>query len=85
MESDVGAFGQDFEQEADSFLEAIGVAPLPTNSAAAGAADAEGPAPSLPAGVTPQAKAAEGVDRRWLGTDVSAASTLVVLVTVLCR
>ena len=102
MESDMDAFSDDVEEEIESFLKAIGVAPLPAAPAVADntgtdpAAANNRPAPDLSVGsahatvgldstAAAHAEAAGSVKRLWIGTDVSAASTLVVLVTALCR
>lgn len=92
MESDLGAFNEDWEEEVEDFLKAIGVAPLLAPAAADNTntsrdATTTDPAPTLPVdgSSTAQATVAGSVKRQWLGTDVSAASTLVVLVTALCR
>lgn len=100
MESDLGAFSEDCEEEVENFLKAIGVAPLFTPAAADDAnigrdTTTTEPAPTLsvdgtngtvgPTSALSQATVAGSVERQWLGTDVSAASTLVVLVTAICR
>lgn len=99
MESDMDTFSDDTGEEIDCFLKAIGVAPLPAPAAADNASTDptttnNGPAPNLFVSgtdlpgldsTTAQATAAGSVKRLWIGTDVSAASTLVVMVTALCR
>lgn len=102
MESDLGAFSEDCEEEVENFLKAIGVAPLFTpsdddnaNTSHDTTTTTTKPAQTVsvdganrtvgPKSTLPQAKVAGGVERQWLGTDVSAASTLVVLVTAICR
>lgn len=100
MESDLGAFSEDCEGEVEKFLKAIGVAPLFTTADVDNANTSHDttttePTPSLSDdgangtvglnATLSQDAVAGGVERQWLGTDVSAASTLVVLVTAICR
>ncbi|CAM9143892.1 unnamed protein product [Scytosiphon promiscuus] len=100
MESDQGAFDQGDEQVIGRFFEAMGVARLPTfatndNADASRNVHANESAPPLSGGGNDtavgaaltgvQETATSSVETPWLGTDVSAASTLVVLVTAVCR
>lgn len=100
MESDLGAFDQGYEEEIDHFLKAMEIVRLPASATAdnAGAGrnkDVTVCAPNLSAGgndtavkadvIGAQEAVTRSAETPWLGTDVSAASTLVVLVTAVCR
>lgn len=96
MESDLEAFDMLCEEEIACFLKAMGLAPLPTHSTSANSASGdtnrnEGASniPSATDGSTAvgldSTHALASVTGTWLGNDVSAPSTLVVLVTALCR
>lgn len=100
MESDLGAFDQGYEEEIDHFLTAMGVAPLCTAANAGDAGGCHNVytedcarTPSAGGNDTAgavdltgtQGTATRSAETPWVGTDVSAASTLVILVTAICR
>lgn len=93
MESDLGSFSEHCDEEVENFLKAIGVAPrsVPAadeNASTSPDATTTKVAPNLsvePSSNPSRATEAGSVERQWLGTDVSAVSTLVVLVTAICR
>lgn len=95
MESDLEAFDMLCEEEIACFLKAMGLAPLPTHSTTANSASGDTNRNEAASNISSATDGtAVGLDSThalatvtgtWLGRDVSAPSTLVVLVTALCR
>lgn len=107
MESVLGAFDEDSEEDFETFLQAVGVPPQPIHPTAKttlkqdSSAFAPNPAVGCESIVCTNstvgtdedvggisiggAEKAECANRRCLEKEVSAASTLVVLVTAMCR